>query len=318
MAFDTTGFTPAQLRVWSGLLAGDDHRRPPVDLDTARRWRGYLIDRTAEAADLLRSSEATLSLSKSKLDALDCDGRFLDQLDSAFAWTIPMVVGDLAHTAIELDLVGGRQQSPEMLMHVAWAEFATSGTSAGEFVSMLGGVEADDLRARALRRVLEFREVFPLLPANILRAEVGMKVRLHDGVIALNGRPDLVVGRVHRAERRQILIDLKTGGRSRHHRHDLRFYALLATLKYGVPPFRVATYYLDEADWEEEDVDDGVLEAAARTVVDKVNRVARLVCRRPPDEQLALLAGPACNWCGRNPTCPAAAELERARLDAAP
>ena len=318
MTFDTSGFTPAQLRAWSGLLAGDDRRRPPVDLDTARRWRGYLLDRTAEAADLVRSGEGTLSLSKSKLDALDCDGRFLDQIDSAFAWTIPMVVGDLAHTAIELDLVGGRQQAPEELIRAAWSEFATSGLSAGDFVSMLGGVEADELRARALRRVLEFREVFPLLPANILRAEVGMKVRLHEGAIVFNGRPDLVVGRVHRAERRQILIDLKTGGRGRHHRHDLRFYALLATLKYGIAPFRVATYYLDEADWEQEDVDEDVLEAAARTVVDKVNRAALLQFRRPPEDELRLLAGPACNWCGRNPTCPAFAEAERARLDAAP
>lgn len=317
MAFDTTDFTPAQHRAWEGLLSGTSPGRPALQRETAERWRAFLADRTAEAVTLVRSVEGrSLYLSKSKLDALDCDGRFLDQIDSPFAWTIPMVVGDLSHKAIELDLAGGRQRAPEELMRTAWDDFAASGHAAADFVGSLGGAQADELRARALRRVLEFREVFPPLPANILRAEVEMKVRLHGGAIVLNGRPDLVVGRTHATERRQILIDLKTGGRSRHHRHDMRFYALLATLKYGVAPFRVGTYYLDEADWEYEDVDDGTLEAAARTVADKARRAAELLFSCPPDSELALLAGPACNWCGRSPTCSVAAEAAAARIDA--
>lgn len=319
MAFDTSGFTPAQLRAWQGLLAGDTPGRPLVDPDARSRWLAFLTDRTADAvARLPAQPGAALYLSKGKLDALDCDGRFLDQQDSVFAWTTPMVVGDLAHRAIELDLAGDREQAPQELMRAVWGDFAARGNSAGEFVASLGGVEADDLRARALRRVLEFREVFPLLPAAYVRSEVEMKASLHGGALVCNGRPDLVVGRTHPTERRQILIDLKTGGRSRHHRHDMRYYALLATLKYGVVPFRVATFYLDEADWEHEDVDDDVLEAAARTIAEKADRAVTLLHATPPDEQLRLVAGPACNWCGRQSTCPAAQELAAARLDESP
>lgn len=310
---DVSGFTPAQRRTWEGLLAGHTMARPAADPEAGRRWRARLEEGTAAAAALVPPGERSgLWLSKSKLDALDCDGRYLDQMETPFAWTSAMVVGDLAHKAIELDLVGDRRRDAAEIVHHAWLAFVDSGHAAAEFLSMLGGAEADDLRARAMRRMLEFREAFPPLPADILRAEVDMTVRLHGGAILLRGRPDLVVGRVHGRERRQILVDLKTGNRQRHHRADLRFYALLATVKYGVAPFRVATYYLDEADWEHEDVDDDVLEAAVRGLLDKVERAATLDFARPPESALRLVAGPACRWCGRSLSCPAAAESARA------
>ena len=47
-----------------------------------------------------------------------------------------------------------------------------------------------------------------------------------------------------------LIVDLKTGLRYQGHADDLRFYALVETLRIGVPPFRVATFYLDTARWE--------------------------------------------------------------------
>jgi hypothetical protein len=122
----------------------------------------------------------------------------------------------------------------------------------------------------------------------------------------LRGKPDFAIGRaLHAGRRRLLLVDLKTGRRNAlRNLADMRFYALLATLKYGVAPFRVATFYLDEARWDAEDVDDDVLEAAARTVVAKAARAARLA-QPVAETELRLLPGPACDWCGRAPGCPA-------------
>lgn len=126
--------------------------------------------------------------------------------------------------------------------------------------------------------------------------------------------PDLVLGRALATERRVLLVDLKTGNRGPHHLHhlhDMRFYALLATLATGVAPFRVATYYLDEASWEHEDITYDHLEAAARTAADKVLRAGALV-HPPPTEHLRLVAGTACRWCSRAPSCPAAVMADAA------
>lgn len=70
-------------------------------------------------------------------------------------------------------------------------------------------------------------------------------------------------------------------------------------------------YYLDEASWEHEDVTYDHLEAVARTVADKVLRAGALV-HPPPTEHLRLVAGTACRWCSRAPSCPAAVMADAA------
>lgn len=299
---------PAQQRVLDDLL-GWREPRPPADADGDRRWSQRLEECLAPAAALVPPG-GELWLNKSKLDALDCDGRFLDQQDEPFAWSVPLLRGRMAHTAIELDHYGRRERRVEEVVAGAWERLATERGSHGDFLAELGGVAADDLRGQTAEAVREFRECFPPLPEPVeVRAEVAFRARLCGGKITLAGRPDFALGRPqHAGQRRLLLLDFKTGRRQPlQHRADMRFYALLATLKYGVPPFRVATYYLDEAGWEAEDVDADVLEAAVRTVDAKARRAARLEFDRPPDGELRLVAGPACNWCGRAPSCPARA-----------
>ena len=58
-----------------------------------------------------------------------------------------------------------------------------------------------------------------------------------------SARPDLAFGRPTGPDARSLLIDFKTGGRHGAHVDDLRFYALVFTLRWGVPPWRVATFY---------------------------------------------------------------------------
>lgn len=294
--------TPTQERVWRELLAVGEPR-PRTDPELVRSLRSYLEEGTAAAAALVPGDER-LWLNKSALDALDCEGRFLDRQETPFAWTAPMVRGQVAHTAIEIDTEGRRARKPDRVLAFAWGELASRSDGAGRFVAGLGGVEADALRADVRKRLLAFRECFPTLPPSAeTRTEVAFTVNLHGGRIVLKGVPDLVIGRATPTHRRMHLLDLKTGRRHRAHRHDMRLYALLATLKLGVAPFRVSTFYLDEAEWEHEDVDEGILEAVARTVVDKAQRAARLTFGQPDGRPLQLVPGPACQWCGRAADC---------------
>jgi hypothetical protein len=93
-------------------------------------------------------------------------------------------------------------------------------------------------------------------------------------------------------------------------RQDLRFYGLLSTLKYGVAPWRWATFYVAECAWDLEDSSEELLFTAVDRVADAVRRAVRLRWHRPPEADLRLEPGPPCNWCGRAPTCPAKAQAD--------
>ncbi len=302
--------TPTQQRAWDDLLAVDQPR-PVPDPTWVEPLRARLEDAALQASVDL-PPDTTLRLNKTALDALNCDGRYLDLRSEPFEWSPRLLLGKLAHRAIELDHAGGFQRPVRDVVAHAWMETATDRGSAADFVAELGGVAADGLRGAVSERVISFRESFPCLPTSAeVRAEKPYLVRLAAGRVQLRGVPDLVLGRALAIERRVLLVDLKTGSRGPHHLHDMRFYALLATLSTGVAPFRVATYYLDEASWEHEDITYDHLEAAARTVADKVLRAGALV-HPPPTEHLRLVAGAACRWCSRAPSCPAAVMADAA------
>jgi hypothetical protein len=307
---DDSLLTPPQRRAYRELLAVEEPR-PPADPGLVRDVRRLLEERTADVAAARPRGARGLRLHKTALDALDCEGRYLDHLDQRFAWSPATVLGTLVHRAIELDQAGRRSADVPALVAQAWRDLADGRRGAGDYLLTLGGVEADALRAEAAARLAEFRECFPLLPAAwTVRLQPRFTVQLHGGAVELLGKPDLVLGRTHPRERRVLLVDLKTGRRSPRHRAEMRFYALLATLKYGTAPFRAATYYLDEADWDAEDVDADTLEAAARGVAQKAAVAARLHWAGRAEDDLRLLAGPACRWCTRAPACPARAEAD--------
>lgn len=311
----TPSCNPAQERVRDDLLAVTTPR-PRTDPTLAARLRRRLAELTTGAAALVPAAERGLYLNKTALDALVCDGRFLDRLAEPFAWTAASVRGQVAHAAIAVDLAGDRRHPPRVVVDHAWREFTSSGRAAGRFVAGLSGPEADALRADATAFVTEFRAVFPPLPPDWHpRTEPELRVALHHGAVVLLGRPDLVIGRPTPDRRRMLLVDLKTGRRQvERERADLRFYALLATLKYGVAPFRVATFYLAEADWDHLDVDEDLLTATVADTAAKIDRAAELLHARPAEEDLRLVAGPACRWCSRAPGCPAGAGPGRRRV----
>ena len=105
------------------------------------------------------------------------------------------------------------------------------------------------------------------------------------------GRTDLSLGRSIGTTAGKVIIDLKTGGHSPSHLDDLRFYALVETLRLGTPPRLLASYYLDAGRAQPEAVTEGLLRAAvARTSTE-------------PASSTSSRSAPASHGCGRGRTC---------------
>src|SRR6185503_8671696 len=142
-----------------------------------------------------------------------------------------------------------------------------------------------------------FRSTMP--PLRRMRRELApstewhVRVELLGGTVVLSGQLDLVLG---------------SGRAGPEHAEDMRFYALLLGLRFGIPPYRVATLYLESGEWQAEDVDERVLDRAADRVIEAIRAAAASAAGRPG----ALTPGPYCTWCPRSLTCPSSATRETA------
>lgn len=301
---DHGGCTPAQERLLRELLAVDEPR-PPADHELAGRLRDLIETGIAGSVAAIPDGEQ-LRLHKSALSALACDGRYLDQESTPFTWSIPVFRGKLAHRAVELDWRSDRELVPEALVERAWDEL-TDELGVGPFLAGLDALDVAALRSEAEHLVTDVRDTWPAIPAAWSpRTERSVAATFGRGAVQVRGTTDLTIGRVSGTQRQMVVVDLKTGWRRpQQDRRDLRLYALLLTLKYRVAPFRVASYYVTEGAWDVEDVTDDTLEAAARQVVDGVQRAVVLRWDRPPEADLRLVPGAYCRWCTRADRCPA-------------
>ncbi len=154
--------TPAHERLVGDLLAWDD-ARPVGDPSLRDRLHAELEAGLAPLVDRVPAGER-LFLSKSRVSALVCDGRYLDQQESPFTWSLQLAGGKLAHRAIELDQATRRDTSPDDLVQHAWQEMVTQVGSLADWLNGLGPVEASALRHTAEQRVTDFRDTWPVLP----------------------------------------------------------------------------------------------------------------------------------------------------------
>lgn len=246
-----------------------------------------------------RADETILYISKHRLASiLACEVQA--GLDDEFAWTPAIAGGQIAHRAIELGLNWRGEPEPGVLVDEAIARAAQEDASLGMWVAGLGEADRADLRSTSVERVTKFMECFPPLDP---RSRPLTEARLHwprSGPIVLAGKVDLVIGRSEGHESRKVIVDLKTGRPRPQHRDDLRFYALLETLRSGVPPRKLASYYLDAADAEVEDVTEGVLRSTVRRTLDAIDALVALHLEERP---AIKRVGPQCLWCPINTEC---------------
>ena len=303
---DAMQLTEPQRRTLERLIGTGE--RPVFPAGISQRLR----DRIEEAARGLDLA-VPLWLGKERLnDLTKCEGTFWSKLSGegpAFAHSKATAAGVVQHRAIEA-LVGAREAlDPHMAAEVAAERTAGREERFAEFWGGLDAAERDDLLMEVARRTVLFEGSFP--PLRELRAdlapvaELPMKAELLGGAVVISGKVDLMLGRPDQREpmrATRLLIDLKTGGAYPEHVEDNRFYALVHALRFGVPPYRVASFFLEGGTWQAEDVTERILEHAADRVIDAARAASSLRTGREP----ALAAGRWCGWCPRVDVCPAA------------
>lgn len=287
--------TPTQRKVLDGIL-GPDAPRPPYDPALAERLR-----RTLEDAFASIRSERPIVVGKYQLDeALRCEGLYASSAARAFVWTVPMLRGRVAHRAIEIAVGGGPAAAPLDVIDRS-VDALVGGEEGDSVASFLAGLDPLDmarLKSEANEAVVGFLADWPPIDRRWLpRVEERARVMVTPSV-KLQGKYDLAFGRPQKGQARVIIVDFKTGDRRPGHVDDLRFYALIETLRRGVPPFRVATYYTQESDFFVEDTTAETLEAATRRTIDGVRAMVHA-----RDEEPVLRPSTHCRWCGRKEDC---------------
>jgi hypothetical protein len=231
-----------------------------------------------------------------------CEARFLaEDADGDFQVTVPIARGAVAHKAVELGIHWRGEALPVELVDEALGSLTQSDHWLADFLQTCPEVERAELRATASDRVAKFFECFPpLKPEWRPVTESSQVVELAEGRIRLRGKVDLTLGTPRGQQAGKVVVDLKTGVPSPVHRDDLRFYALLDTLRLGVPPRLVASFYLDMGEARTEEVTEAVLEATVARTADGARRIAAL---RAGTAAPTFRPGPVCRWCGARATC---------------
>lgn len=221
-------------------------------------------------------------------------------LPDDFAWSPAVAGGQVAHRAIQLGINWRGDPVPDELVDEAIARLSDDDSSLGDWIAGLTEGDRADLVGFAVDKVIKFAECFPPLDKRAApTTESAVRWPL-DGPIVLSGKVDLSIGRPSGAESRKVIIDLKTGWVVPKHREDLRFYALVETLRTGVPPRKLASFYLDAGEPVVEDVTERVLLTATRRTLDAVNAEIELkVEGREPVKR----AGVSCRWCPLSSDC---------------
>jgi hypothetical protein len=296
--------TPVQQRTLEELMRCQP--LPVFDRSLAEDLREGLERRLGPVAETLPDGDG-LWVTKARMTKLhaQCEGLFLADHhgEGEFEYSERLAVGAVVHRAVELT-VFARELTDVEVVQRAVEQVARDDERFDAWLLDQHQASRAWLVSQAVEQVVLFRATFPPLdPAWSPVVEPRLKVPLLGERVVLSARPDLMLGGVDPEDpmrARRIILELKTGMDRPEHDEDLRFYALAATLRLGVPPYRVATVLLETGRWRFQDVTPDLLESAVRRVADGCVRVAELLGGSEP----SLRPGPWCAWCPRSATCP--------------
>ena len=289
---------PAQQQILDELGSTD---RPTFRAELRAELRQELENALVDVVVGVPDEDLPLFVSKHRLSQIHgCEARYVAEQAIPFVWTIPSARGTVAHKALEL-LIGRRgNPTPLDLVEDAMARLEADERSVGGFLVTLSEAERADLVTDVNDVVAGFMETFPPIKREWRPVtESRSRVDLVDERVTLRGTVDLTLGSARGREAGKVIIDLKSGRPGPHHVDDLRFYALLETLKLGVPPRLIVTYYLDAGRPRSEVVTEDLLHSTVRRVTDAVTKMVELLGGREP----TLRPGPLCRWCPALDTC---------------
>ena len=291
---------PAQQQVTDELGAKPQDR--PVFRDDLRDHLRASLEATLKPL-MDTVDDPPLFLSKRTIALLHgCQWRYVAEQDSEFEWNVPIARGTVAHKAIELMVTWRGIPTPLELVEHAMARFEQDDRGVGGFIRTLDEGERSELVASANDFVATFMETFPPIKRSwVPVSESKVRAEFCDDTLSLQGRVDLSLGKADGARAGKVLIDLKTGRPSPSHIEDLRFYALLETLKVGIPPRLLVNYYLEAGEPRREEVTDDLLWSTVRRVTDAVSI---LVAITGPDAQTPSKSpGSGCRFCPALDSC---------------
>jgi hypothetical protein len=290
-----TTSNPAQQRVLDLLGRGTgDEAALAITTEVIDEVRAELDDALDPLAPDL--GDEPLVVTKHALSTVHgCEAHHLAQKAEPFAWSTATARGQVAHKAIELGVHWRGEPNPSELVDEAVAVLIERDAGLGGFLGALTTGEHAQLHGEATAFVATFLERFPTLKKEWWPVtESGNRVELVGGLVHLRARTDLTLGKPNGLTPTKVIIDLKSGQAVTQHREDLRFYALIEALAVGVPPRKVATFYLEQGRAQPEDVTADLLRAAAARTVDGVHRMVELERLGRPARRRP---GATCRWC---------------------
>ena len=291
---------PAQQEVLE-LLGASRDQRPTFDDGLRTELRYELEQGLAPVIERLPRDE-NLFINKFDLHAVHgCEAKFLHEREERFEWTVPRARGSVTHKAVELSVHWRRGLIPLDLVDEALARLEQAETGFGEWLQAIDEADRAELRADCGDRVTKFLESFPPLKTRWRPVtESRQRAELLDQRVVLNGKVDLSLGSADGLVAGKVLIDLKTGRSSPEHVQDLRFYALLETMRVGTPPRRVATYYLDQGRPMAEDTTEAILDSTVARVIGGAEKMVNLTQGLVMTTKRPSLS---CRWCPLRDSC---------------
>jgi hypothetical protein len=298
--------TPAQQQVLAMLRECEGER---FEVDPSLR-DGLRLRLHEELAPASRAITEPIFVGKAAMArVLSCEAHELAEAAVPFEWSLPAARGTVAHRAIQLSVGRPDRPSPLRLVDDALERLADDpNVRIADYLLGLTDAERAELRGDVSEIVGSFLELWPPLERGWRpQTESPRRAELFDGMLILSGKLDLTLGAPDGLRAGRVVVDLKTGNRHAGHVDELRFYALLDTLRSGVPPFRLVRYYLDAGDLETEDVTEHVLEAALRRTIDASRKLIEL---RTGQRSPQVTPNPACRWCCIRDECDGASAWE--------
>jgi CRISPR/Cas system-associated exonuclease Cas4 (RecB family) len=291
---------PAQAEVLRQLGATPGER-PTFDAGLRHELKAELEIALSHLAESLPDDDILFVGKRQLGQIMGCEAHYLADLEEEFEWSTPVARGVLAHKAIELSVFWSGPVDPLTLTDETIARMEQDTRGVGHWLQGITEADRAELRGEVNNRVGAFLETWPPLERRwrpMLEAPV--RVEIAQGNIVLAGKVDLALGRAEGNTAGKVIVDLKTGRFSPGHRDDLRYYALLDTIRVGTPPRLTATYYLDQGAFAPEAVTVPVLEAALARVCDAVHRIVEV---RYQGREADVQPGPSCRWCPKLDSC---------------
>lgn len=282
-----------QVATFNELLAVGGER-PYAPAGLVESLTAELVDGTKDAISTW--TEPRLWLSKAMVFGIErCEGGYLeDRRNPPPSTMFPAVaVGLVAHRAIQLAYTHPGRDMADYIRH------AVAGSRAEEkfelFWSTADLSTQSDVMTQATSRLTGYLDSWPALePAWTPRFEEPIQAKV--GALTLSGRVDLLLGRPRADGRMTMLIaDWKSGALKDEHRDEAAFYALVATLRQGIPPFRSTVYSLASGTWTEPDVTADMLHRSARQVVSSVQAIVEVMTEQRPPR--SFCGAPWCGYC---------------------